>query len=486
MKRVLWIILFLGVCYDSNAAQVDLSSWSNTDYSEVSGGVWPISWELSDAGQTVTQALNGDPTIYLNNMNQTSYTMEGTWQVKTTEDDDLIGFVFGYQDESHFYIFDWKQETQSYGGTTANEGLTVKKISAPSKSDLTELDFWASSADTAHTTILAADHGSGKGWADNTVYRFILEFNADGTFNIQVQNESGTDTIWDITVNDDSYTSGQFGFYNYSQEQVEYNGFTQTGGVVVDPSDDGQTGEPDDDGAAGGEMISIFSPSNNETVGYGSSGGKVTFSFSKITGASKYLLQLQLYDILTDTSIAVPVELIPPGTGNASTGTPGFSEQFIGMVYELALDTPTWDILALYDIQWGVEAFDDSGSTIGSTYDGTVASPSVYGLKFIASNAITMTSPGNGESLNPTDSAPTFQWDTYQGASTYTLILAHVGSLGFDSVLTQDDLTLNVYPMDDTAWQTMPTGTWYWTVFGYDAAGSQTPGDFTIFDFTIQ
>jgi len=197
---------------------------------------------------------------------------------------------------------------------------------------------------------------------------------------------------------------------------------------------------------------------------------------------------LNLYDILTNISIAVPVELIPPGTssgstwgGTSATGTPGFSEQFIGMLYELSLDSATWDVLALYDIRWGVEAYDVSGNLIGST-----ASKYLNGLKFIASNSISMTSPSNGSTLSQTDAAPSFQWDTYQGVSTYTLILAHMGNLGFDSMITQDNLILNLYPMNASTWQTMPTGNWYWTVFGYTSSGALTPSDFTIFNFEVQ
>lgn len=138
----------------------------------------------------------------------------------------------------------------------------------------------------------------------------------------------------------------------------------------------------------------------------------------------------------------MPVELTLPGTSNGSasggssttTGTPGFSEEFIGMVYELNLDSTTWDILALYDTQWGVEAYDDANALIGSTYDGSDASRYVNALKFIASNSIAMTSPSIGSTLDKSDPAPTFQWDTYQGVSTYLVVLALVGSLGFDTI----------------------------------------------------
>lgn len=64
--------------------------------------------------------------------------------------------------------------------------------------------------------------------------------------------------------------------------------------------------------------------------------------------------------------------------------------------------------------------------------------------------------------------------------------MAHVGSLGFDTVITQPDLTLNLFPMDDPTWQSMPTGTWYWTAIGYDSSGTQTPSGFTLFDFDVE
>ena len=194
-------------------------------------------------------------------------------------------------------------------------------------------------------------------------------------------------------------------------------------------------------------------------------------------------------DILNDSEIPIPIELIPAGSswgGGASSSTPNFSESFFGMVYDLALDASTWDILALYDITWGVESYDDSGILIGSSFKGSGANKYVNGLKFVSSNSITMTTPSLGEVLNQTDSAPTFTWENYQGVSTYMMILAHVGSLGFDNVVTKDNLTLNLFPMDTATWQTMPTGTWYWTVLGFDASGAQTPSGFTLFDFTVQ
>ena len=55
----------------------------------------------------------------------------------------------------------------------------------------------------------------------------MLQFGS-GSFQIIV-NE-GTTELFNATIADSSFTSGQFGFYNFSQALVEYSGFEQTGG----------------------------------------------------------------------------------------------------------------------------------------------------------------------------------------------------------------------------------------------------------------
>jgi hypothetical protein len=184
-------------------------------------------WVLSNNNKTVTQTVNADPSMYLNNISQTSYAMDGSWQVipSSYNDDDFIGFVFGYQDSSHFYIMDWKQSDQDQAGYgVAQEGFTIKRISADSVVDLTLSDFWSSTG-SASSTILASEFGDTLGWSENTAYGFHLGFEP-GKFSITVS--LGATALWDVTVNDSTYTYGQFGFYNHSQEQVQYSGFEQT------------------------------------------------------------------------------------------------------------------------------------------------------------------------------------------------------------------------------------------------------------------
>ncbi|MCX4029999.1 hypothetical protein H0A36_01980 [Endozoicomonas sp. SM1973] len=123
---------------------------------------------------------------------------------------------------------DWKSRSQGYRGT-AKEGFTIRKISAPSAVDLTLEDFW-SSAGTNRATILDSLYGSQQGWNNGTDYQFLLDFKP-GEFSVTVSQ--GNTELWNTTVADGSYRYGQYGFYNFSQKNVTYSGFTQTGGQVV-------------------------------------------------------------------------------------------------------------------------------------------------------------------------------------------------------------------------------------------------------------
>jgi len=199
---------------------VNLSTWSTPD----SNGNWVVAAD----NNSVTQTVNGQPTVFLNGLNQTSYTIDGTWRVNTTGDDDFIGFVFGYQNPSQYYLLDWKQNRQNVGGI-AEAGFRILKVD--SDGAIPNSAFWP--ATSSAFTLLDSNVGNSKGWKDNTTYSFNLDFfTTPGQFSVEVKQ--GNLTLWDTVVLDTSFTSGQFGFYNYSQAQVQYSGFTQK---LIPPSE---------------------------------------------------------------------------------------------------------------------------------------------------------------------------------------------------------------------------------------------------------
>ena len=67
---------------------LDLSSWSALTL-DLGGGQSAGNWTLSAGNTTVTQTINADPSFYLNNLNQTSYTIDGTWKVNSGAGDDV-------------------------------------------------------------------------------------------------------------------------------------------------------------------------------------------------------------------------------------------------------------------------------------------------------------------------------------------------------------------------------------------------------------
>jgi len=232
MFKALFLCLPVLLSGSLSAAPIDLSTWSPLTLN-FAGGQPSGNWQLQPGNTTVIQTVNADPSFFLNNLSQTHFSIDGTWRVRTSADDDYMGFVFGYQNSANFYLFDWKQGSQNYVGRDATEGMSIKKLTGATGNgqvDLSLEELWENEVNFGDLTILAKNHGNTKGWADNTLYNFHLDFDLNpGEFHIVVSQ--GATTLWDTTVTDSTFTGGQFGFYNYSQEAVEYAGFVQTGGV---------------------------------------------------------------------------------------------------------------------------------------------------------------------------------------------------------------------------------------------------------------
>jgi len=186
----------------SYAGIIDLSSWTPTP-----GG----SWNVQGGGTSVLQTVNGDPTYFLSDTNYINTQFDGSFGVETTSDDDFIGFVFGYNNSNDFLLFDWKQGNQTWNGDQALSGYTLSKISG------SDVNYWDHTG--ADIAVLASNYAGNNGWVDNTTYNFNLDFTTTG---IKIGID-GTN-IFDVS---GSFTSGKFGFYNYSQSQVRYTGFTQ-------------------------------------------------------------------------------------------------------------------------------------------------------------------------------------------------------------------------------------------------------------------
>jgi len=147
--------------------------------------------------------------------------------VGTSADDDYIGFVFGYQDPTHFYLFDWKKSNQATYGNgadpepgAASAGMRVLKVAATSA--LTILDLWPTNGNPGRSEVL---YSNAIPWANNIDYSFDLVLSSTG-FSITIKQ--GATVLATITIADTSYATGKFGMYNFSQNACEYSGFIVT------------------------------------------------------------------------------------------------------------------------------------------------------------------------------------------------------------------------------------------------------------------
>lgn len=216
MKRpaafTLALVVSLLFCTAAIAAPINLNTW--TQEGPLSNGNWTVSGD----GSNVFQSINGNPTYFVSDTDYINTVFDGSFAVETSGDDDYIGFVFGWNGINDYYLFDWKQANQSPG----LEGFTLAKISGP------DVDFWDHTGDDIE--VLDSDYGTTLGWVDFAVNTFSLDY---------------TTSALSITVNDvlifsetGTFQSGKFGFYNYSQERVRYQGFTEevSPNAVPEPS----------------------------------------------------------------------------------------------------------------------------------------------------------------------------------------------------------------------------------------------------------
>ncbi|MFT3883602.1 MAG: putative Ig domain-containing protein [Gemmatales bacterium] len=199
-------------------AQVNLTNWTLQQYNIGQQG--NANWVQSADHFSVTQQNNADPSILLSDFNVTNEHIDGTWRGSSADsDNDFFGFVFGYQDSGHFYLFDWKQGTQTDNGMFAEQGMSVKKFSADTP--FTQADFWPTSGNGTRVQSLFHNTTS---WQKNTDYQFSLDFHAG---EIRIVVKQGATVLATIQLNDSTYADGKFGFYNYSQGQVTYSGFSR-------------------------------------------------------------------------------------------------------------------------------------------------------------------------------------------------------------------------------------------------------------------
>lgn len=229
-RLVTVLAVLLGVVVQPAFADpVDLNLWTAESYPAVAG-FGAGNWVVAPDGSSVDQTVNGQPTIFYSDFLAHNTSAVGRISVTTTSDDDFIGFVFGFDpgDTSNatadYLLLDWKQLDQNFDfgapsgdpGGLAPAGLAVSRVLGVPTAD----EFWqhvtfsgGGLTELARGTTLGAT-----GWTDNQTYEFEFVF-------LPTQFQVFVDGVMQIDIAG-SFADGRMGFYNFSQEGVNYSSFT--------------------------------------------------------------------------------------------------------------------------------------------------------------------------------------------------------------------------------------------------------------------
>jgi hypothetical protein len=233
-----------------HADPIDLNTWSDESYPAVAGfgaGQWNVALD----GSSVTQTVNGQPTLFYSDFNAHGTQVTGTIRVNPNSgDNDFIGFALGFDPGdttnalADYLLVDWKAGTQFFDfgapssspGGTAPAGLAVSRVTGVPDAD----EFWQ------HANLAGTPAGSGlvelargatlgaTGWNDGVDYDFVFDF---GPNNLEVFVNGVLEL--DILGN---FANGRMAFYNFSQASVVYSAFERDqgsfppNGTVPEPS----------------------------------------------------------------------------------------------------------------------------------------------------------------------------------------------------------------------------------------------------------
>jgi hypothetical protein len=143
--------------------------------------------------------------------------LEGVLEVTNDgNDDDMIGLVWGAQNNSTFYSLSWKRIAQDFFGCSVPTGIVVKRVEAPDFASLTGADMYCPN-DTANSTLLLGPaETTAAGWAEGQSYTVTIDYTTAGSA-VTVSRDSDGAQIAQFDVVDNTFEDGFFGSSTFSQ-----------------------------------------------------------------------------------------------------------------------------------------------------------------------------------------------------------------------------------------------------------------------------
>lgn len=182
-------------------------------------------WVIYNQGAEIVQTMNSDPGLAVGYNAFGGVDFEGTFFVDTEIDDDYVGFVFSYQDNSNFYTVMWKKKTQTYWQATpfravAEPGIQLKLVtSATGPGQMMRNALWHT-GDTVNQVRLLWRDPKNAGWKEKVAYRWLL-LHRPRIGLIRLRIFEGESMVADSgNIFDSKLKGGRLGVFCFSQEAI--------------------------------------------------------------------------------------------------------------------------------------------------------------------------------------------------------------------------------------------------------------------------
>ena len=384
MRYLLLAAAFFSLAAPPALAQgvpADLNTWSQK------GPTSAGSWAVSEDGTSVLQTVNQNQTFFVSPNDFFNTTVTGTFtqeQAGGFNDDDYLGFVFGYQtpqgtgSDYDFLLLSWKQGDQS--GDLA--GFSLADVAC---TGCLGFGQYQTDRDASGYDLLGTDVGPGRGWVDNVTYSFRLRYTSDS---LRVDIAGGVfgagETIFELDAADAglaSFPNGPFGFFNHSQANVRYSGFTQNNPPVAEADDVVATeGQPEtfnvlaNDSDPDGDAVSIESftfPAGGTLTQEGDS----SFTYTPSVGTLSDSFTYTITDGALTSTATVSVSVEPSDEGGVTLTVADVSDPVVAgqrVTFDLSVvNGSSGDVAGV-----GALVTDPNGRTLRqrlNLYGGTIA-----------------------------------------------------------------------------------------------------------------
>ena len=180
-------------------------------------------WIYEDGGEKVIQTKNNEPaTILLDGEPVQGVDFNGSMRVDDNFDDDWIGFAFGFEDISHFFVVlspgSRNPKRKDHWRVTKVESLT-----GDSNKEMSDAITYFEESINGQTQVLWRDTEENNGWSHEKNYVWKLQYRPlQGKLRVQIfsDNEPIIDTS--VITFTETQKYGQFGVFARSQPSVNW------------------------------------------------------------------------------------------------------------------------------------------------------------------------------------------------------------------------------------------------------------------------